>query len=109
MSDGQFSSKPMWSGKRTDITATAASGANTYSANDAQDFAQSPSVRREVEALRQEPFLDVGRLDCTPFPRGTPDHALELGEPVASAILVQEYLIGLVFLRICGWMFIAIG
>jgi hypothetical protein len=109
MSDGQFSSKPMWSGKRTDITATASSGADSYSTADAGDFARSPSVRRETDALREEPYLDFARLDCTPFPRATPEAARDLGEPVASAVLVQEYLIGLIFLRFWGWIFIVFG
>ena len=44
-----------------------------------------------------------------PFPRNTPTAAIELGRPIASAVLAQEYLIGLVFLRICGWLFILVG
>ncbi len=34
---------------------------------------------------------------------------MDLGRPIASAVLVQEYLIGLVFLRVCGWLFMILG
>lgn len=109
MSDGQFSSKPMWTGKKSGFTTTATLGTGAFSANDARDFAQSPSVRRELEALSHEPHLDVGRTECHPFPRHIPEHARAMGQPFASATLVQEYLFGLVFLRICGWVFIPGG
>jgi hypothetical protein len=66
-------------------------------------------VRREIEALREEPFLDIAHLECAPFHWRTPQPARDLGDPIASAVLVQEYLIGLVFLRICGWIFLPIG
>jgi hypothetical protein len=32
-----------------------------------------------------------------------------MGRPIASAVLVQEYLVGLIFLRVCGWVFMTFG
>jgi hypothetical protein len=72
-------------------------------------FVRAPAVQREVNALMEQRFPEVGALVCAPFPRKTPAGAMELGRPIASAVLVQEYLIGLVFLRICGWGFMIVG
>lgn len=109
MSDGQFSSKPMRSGRPTNITSNVTFGSATFETSEAEAFLQSPSVQREVEALRDEPFHDIGQMNCTPMPRNTPESVRDLGRPIASAVLVQEYLIGLIFLRICGWIFIPFG
>jgi hypothetical protein len=108
MSDGQFSAKPMRSGARTDITSSY-SGGGALSLDQAQAFLDSPGVRREIDALLDEPFLNIGGLDCAPFPRAMPSAARAMGRPIASAILVQEYLIGLLFLRFWGWVFLGFG
>ena len=75
----------------------------------ARAFLSLPAVQREMRGVVDEPFPEVGQLQCAPFPKNTPPPALDLGRPITSAVLVQEYLIGLVFLRVCGWLFMAVG
>jgi hypothetical protein len=48
-------------------------------------------------------------MECAPLPRNLPRSGREIGEPIASAVLVQEYLIGLLFLRLAGWFFMAVA
>jgi hypothetical protein len=66
-------------------------------------------VQRPVQALVEQAFPEAGELRCAPFPRRAPAGAIDMGRPLASAVLVQEYLIGLIFLRVCGWVFLAFG
>ena len=108
MSDGQFSSKPLRSERSRDV-ANAYSTEPILSADVTQAFLQSPTVRRKVGALLNLPFPEIGPSDCALLDACTPKAALNLGEPMASATLAQEYLIGLVFLRVAGWVFIACG
>jgi hypothetical protein len=105
MSDGQFSSKPMRSGH---FTASYSSGADTVPADQARTFLESRAVQREVDALVHEAYPPSG-AGCVPLPRTMPRAAEEMGPPIASAVLVQEYLIGLIFLRVAGWLFVAFG
>jgi hypothetical protein len=115
MSDGRFSSKPIRSAKRSEYTANASFGQGEYSAeaNISADavraFLASPAVQREADRLMDELFPAVASLACAPFPKNTPEHALDLGRRIASAVLAQEYLIGLVFLRAAGWLFLVVG
>jgi hypothetical protein len=110
MSDGRFSSRPMRSASGPHLPwSTTAVSAEKPAASPARDLLGSPAVQREVQALVEQEFPDVGALKCAPFPRHTPAGALAMGHPLASAVLVQEYLIGLLFLRICGWVFMAFG
>jgi hypothetical protein len=109
MSDGRFSSKPIRAAQRRDFARGEFSAEAMTSPDAARALLMSPAVRREVNALQEEPFPEVGELKCAPFPRNTQTAAMELGRPIASAVLAQEYLIGLVFLRICGWLFILVG
>jgi hypothetical protein len=66
-------------------------------------------VQREANALMEVSQPDLVRRDCAPLHKRTPDAARDLGRPIASATLVQEFLIGLIFLRFCGWIFMACG
>lgn len=109
MSDGQFSSKPIRSGRRSDFARGEFSSEAMSSPDAAKAFLMAPAVRREVNALLEQPFPQVGELGCAPFPRKAPHGVYDFGRPIASAVLVQEYLIGLVFLRVCGWFFLLIG
>jgi hypothetical protein len=112
MSDGQFSSKPIRSVRRGDFSARALgefSAEATNSPDAARAFLASPAVQRAVNAVMEQPFPDVNEVKCAPFPKTTPVAAMDLGRPIASAVLVQEYLIGLLFLRICGWLFLLVG
>ncbi|MBM3997609.1 MAG: hypothetical protein FJ303_26195 [Planctomycetes bacterium] len=111
MSDGQFSTKPMRSGPPGEVVRTAGeySEKPVLSADAVQTFLQSRAVQRELNALAAQPNANVGEFDCAPLDSRTPREALRLGEPLASAALVQEYLIGLIFLRFWGWVFIVIG
>ena len=65
-------------------------------------------MQREVDALLHEAYPPSG-AGCAPLPRTTPRAAEEMGPPIASAVLVQEYWIGLMFLRVAGWIIIAGG
>ncbi|MBI3822894.1 MAG: hypothetical protein HY289_09500 [Planctomycetes bacterium] len=110
MSDGRFSAKPL----RSEQSRTFARGGEysdkpIVSADTTRGFLQSAAVQREVDALNDQPFHAIGRYDCAPLHRGTPEPARDLGEPLASATLVQEYLIGLLFLRVAGWAFMFFG
>src|SRR5450432_2816826 len=115
MSDGRFSSKPIRSAKGSAYTANAAFGKGEYSAEanvsaDAvRDFLASPAVQREADRLLDEPFPAVASLTCAPFHKNTPEQAMDLGRRIASAVLVQEHLSGLIFLRVAGWLFMACG
>jgi hypothetical protein len=109
MSDGQFSSKPIRSGHKTDLTAGYPSGAGPLSADQTRAFLESRAVRREVDALLDETYIGANRDACAPLPNRLPRAAEEMGQPIASAVLVQEYLIGLIFLRVAGWIFLAFG
>lgn len=115
MSDGRFSSKPIRSAKGSAYSANASFGKGEYgaetdvSADAVRAFLSSPAVQREVERLLDEPFPAAGSLACAPFPKNTPERALDLGRRIASAVLAQEYLSGLIFLRVAGWFFLACG
>ena len=116
MSDGRFSSKPIRSAKRGDYTATASFGKGEYSADanvsaDAvRAFLTSPAVQREADRLMDEPFPAVGSLTCAPFPKNTPERAAgSRAGALPARILAQEYLSGLIFLRVAGWFFLACG
>jgi hypothetical protein len=109
MSDGQFSSKPMRSGQQTDLTAGYPSGSGPLPPDQARAFVESRAVRHEIDGLLDDSFLDSNRPRCAPLPRNVPDAAEDMGQPIASAVLVQEYLIGLLFLRVAGWIFLPIG
>jgi len=115
MSDGRFSSKPIRSAKGSEYSASASFGKGDYStevdvsADAVRAFLASPAVQREVDRLMDEPFPAVGSLACAPFHKNTPERAMDLGRRIASAVLAQEYLIGLVFLRAAGWFFLACG
>jgi hypothetical protein len=111
MSDGQFSSKPL----RSDRLRTFASSAGEFSTEAhlstdvAQDFLQTPAVSREIDELRDPRHPEVAHFRVSPLHKRTPEAARELGRPLASATLVQEYLIGLIFLRVAGWIFMVFG
>ncbi len=111
MSDGRFSSKPIRSeGMRAAAWRTDEISADARRLPDfARAFLESRAVQREINALKDHPFPDVGALARAPLHKSTPDGAMELGRPLASAALVQEYLIGLLFLRVAGWVFMAFG
>jgi Family of unknown function (DUF6585) len=111
MSDGQFSAKPIRSGQIREVIRDTGefSSEGRISTDAARAFLNSPAVQQEIKALSDHQFSDIAKSDCKPLPRRTPDPARALGGPIASATLVQEYLIGLVFLRICGWMFLFFG
>jgi hypothetical protein len=111
MSDGQFSVKPIRSGRAHDVIRdTGEFSTEVRLSRDSTDsFLHSPAVQREVHALTDQSIETAMRHDCTPLHKRTPDAAKALGRPIASATLVQEYLIGLIFLRVCGWIFLFFG
>lgn len=109
MSDGRFSSKPIRSGRPRDFARGEFSAEVLPTPDAARAFLDSPAVRRELDAVLDQPFPNVGELQCAPLPKKTPLPALDLGRPITSAVLDQEYLIGLIFLRVCGWIFLAFG
>lgn len=111
MSDGQFSVKPIRSGPIRDIIRdTGEFSSELRLSRDATDsFLHSPAVQREVHALTDQTIENTVRHDCAPLHKRTPEAARELGRPIASATLVQEYLIGLIFLRVWGWIFLFFG
>jgi len=111
MSDGRFSSKPIRSERACDIAWSAGdftADARPLSAT-ARAFVQSAAIRREVNALMDCPFPQLSAVTCAPLHKDTPAGATELGRPLTSAALVQEYLIGLIFLRVAGWIFMLFG
>lgn len=111
MSDGQFSAKPIRGTYRGEVVRKSGefSAELKLTTDDTRAFLQSPAVQREANALMETSLPDLARRDCAPLHKRTPDAARDLGRPLASATLVQEYLIGLVFLRVCGWIFMACG
>ena len=111
MSDGQFSAKPMRTSRSRDFVSSAGefSTEARLSTDATRSFSDSPAVLRELRALTDVVLPEIGHRNCVPLPRSTPSGALEMGRPIASAVLVQEYLIGLVFLRVAGWVFIVCG
>lgn len=109
MSDGRFSSKPLRS-PRSHESAWAAGEFTSdprLLSEAARAFAESAVLLRELKAI-DEPLPPVG-VYVAPLHRNVPAGTKALGPPLASAVLVQEYLIGLVFLRVCGWIFLLFG
>lgn len=110
MSDGRFSSKPLRSGASREVNrSTGEFSEKAISTDVTQAFLQSMAVQREVSALQDQALREIGHFHCAPLHRHTPTAARDLGDPLASATLVQEYLIGLVFLRVAGWLVMAFG
>jgi hypothetical protein len=110
MSDGQFSSKPMRSGRPREWVATDITAHAHLLADDARAFMQSHAVQDEINALMDHPLPElVATVQSAPLHKAVPEDAKELGRPLASAVLVQEYLIGLLFLRFWGWVFMLFG
>ncbi len=109
MSDGQFSAKPIRSGRTRETFRDGEFAEARLPADSVQAFLQSPAVRQEVNALVDRPERLSSQIKPTPLHKRTPANALDLGPPIASATLVQEYLIGLIFLRVAGWIFMAFG
>jgi hypothetical protein len=112
MSDGRFSSKPIRSGQTRDKSwqATDFTADSRLLTDAARAFVQSNLVQHEINALMEYPFPEAAAsLTCAPLHKAAPAGARELGRPLASAVLVQEYLIGLLFLRVCGWIFMLFG
>src|ERR1041385_2403873 len=95
MSDGQFSAKPL----RSDRIRTFASSPGEFSAEArlplevSQDFVEALPVLHETDSLTDVRHPDVSPFRASPLHKRTPDAARDLGRPLASATLVQEYLI----------------
>jgi hypothetical protein len=111
MSDGRFSDKPLRSSlSREELrSAGAYSEKVDLSSDDTAAFLHSPAVQRELRALLEPLAQEIWAANSAPLHRRTPPAARNLGQPLASAALVQEYLIGLVFLRVAGWTFMFFG
>jgi len=110
MSDGRFSSKPIRSGLPREKADTEFTADPRYLNDDARAFLQSNLMRDEINAIADHALPEIlATVKSAPLHKSTPAAARDLGRPLASAVLVQEYLIGLIFLRVCGWIFIFFG
>jgi hypothetical protein len=105
MSDGRFSDKPL----RSSLSREELRSAGAYSEKVDLSSDHSPAVQRELRALLEPLAQEIWAANSAPLHRRTPPAARNLGQPLASAALVQEYLIGLVFLRVAGWTFMFFG
>jgi hypothetical protein len=111
MSDGQFSARPIRGERGREVTRTSGEFAKELPLpqGETTSFLDSRAVRDEVDALKDQLRREIATLECAPVDASAPPGAHDLGRPLASAVLVQDVLIGMILLRVCGWIILAFG